>query len=440
MAANYQSWGRYPRASHQAVPLFWRHQCELPSAGVPMLAYGMGRSYGDCCLNDGGMLLDTRALDHFIDFDRETGWLTCEAGVTLDTILREFVPRGWFLPVTPGTRFVTIGGAIANDVHGKNHHRAGTFGCFVREFDILRSNGERLRCSRHENAGLFRATIGGLGLTGLILSAAVQLRPIHSSWIDVEVSKFADLDGFMRLSESADRNYEYTVAWLDCLASGTAARRGVFIRGNHAGSPRSLSVHSRPKLAVPFDFPALALNRASLTLFNRAYYAIQRETTVPKQQHYAPFFYPLDSVQHWNRIYGRRGFLQYQFVVPESRAVEVIDAVLARAQAAGQPPFLSVLKKFGAVASPGMLSFPRPGVTLALDFPHRGPATPALLARLDELVIDAGGALYPAKDACMAPASFAASFPRLAEFEAHHDPGFSSSFWRRVRGPEGERR
>lgn len=401
-----------------------------------MLPFGLGRSYGDSCLNDGGDLLLTRALDHIIAFDAECGLIRCEAGVSLEELLQVIVPRGWFLPTTPGTKFVTIGGAIANDIHGKNHHRAGTFGCHVTKLELLRSTGERLICSPSENASWFAATIGGLGLTGLITWAEVQLRRIANSMIEVESLKFANLDEFLAISAESDEHFEHTVAWVDCLAKGASLGRGVFLRGNHAGPENQvLQLHRPPRLSMPVEFPDFALNHFTIQAFNTLYYA--RAGHAPSHQvvHYDPFFYPLDALSQWNRIYGRRGFFQYQLVVPFSDNQQAIRKVFARIAASGQGSFLAVLKTFGARPSPGMLSFPCPGVTLALDFPNQGQGTLALFTELDQIVLAAGGRIYPAKDARMTARTFQESYPRWQDFRQYIDPGFSSSFWRRVSAP-----
>lgn len=428
--APFESWGRYPKARQRLLPLTWRSDpLPLPERG-PVLAVGLGRSYGDSCLNDGGTLLTARSLNRWIDFDAAAGVVRCEAGVSLQEILALAVPRGWFLPVTPGTQFVTVGGAIANDVHGKNHHVAGTFGRFVRAFELLRSDGSRLRCTPAQNAELYSATIGGLGLTGLITWAEVALQPAPNAWVETESIRFGGLEEFFALSaESAD--WPYSVAWVDCFAKGARLGRGVFSRGRHAapmeGAPRK---PSRTALSVPFDAPGFLLNGLALKAFNLAYYRKQLERGACARMHYRPFFYPLDAVGHWNRLYGKRGLLQWQCVVPsDSKAIRRILEDISRS---GEGSFLAVLKTFGAVPSPGLLSFPRPGVTLALDFPNRGERTFALLDRLDVIVREHAGALYPAKDARMSGATFRAGFPNWEKLAALADPRFSSSFWRRV--------
>lgn len=401
-----------------------------------MLPFGLGRSYGDSCLNDGGDLLVTSSLNHLLAFDVERGVVRCEAGVSLDELLRVIVPRGWFLPVTPGTKFITVGGAIANDIHGKNHHRAGTFGCHVTQFELLRSTGERLICSPTENAAWFAATIGGLGLTGLVTWAEFQLQRIENSMIEVEELQFANLNEFFAISAESDADFAYTVSWVDCLAEGPSLGRGIFMRGNHArGEGLSRRLHRPPRISVGLEFPDFALNHYSIQAFNTLYYAKAVIAPGRKIVHYDPFFYPLDALNHWNRIYGRRGFFQYQFVVPFSSDQAVIREIFERIVASGEGSFLAVLKTFGETKSPGMLSFPTPGVTLALDFANQGWDTLSLFSELDQVVLAAGGRIYPAKDARMPARIFQESYPRWQEFRQYIDPAFSSSFWRRVSTP-----
>ena len=420
-----RSWGNLP-AQAAADERWWADRsADLPTVDGSLLAYGNGRSYGDVCLNSGATLLHTRGIDRFIAFDAVSGVLTCEAGVLLSEILEVFVARGWFLPVTPGTRFVTLGGAIANDVHSKNHHGAGSFGCHVRRFELLRSDGSRRVCSPNENADWFAATIGGLGLTGLITWAEIALKPISSASIAVRNTRFRGLDEFFAINQQAEAANEYTVAWIDCLASQP---RGIFMAGDHLDDGE-LDVARGRSASLPFCPPLSLVNGLSLAAFNQAYF--HRPLPAKSVSHYAPFFYPLDQVLHWNRLYGPQGFYQYQFVVPMA-AREALDDILASIAASGQGSFLAVLKTFGDVASPGMLSFPMPGMTLALDFPNRGEPTRALFARLDAIVAAAGGRLYAAKDARMSGEFFRRSNPRLGEFLPFIDAQFSSDFSRRV--------
>ncbi len=426
-----ESWGRFPASKSRLLPIVWSSDSLPDSGGKKILARGLGRSYGDCGLNDNGVLMPTPAMNHLLDFNSQTGVLRCETGASLDAILKFAVPRGWFLPMTPGTKFITVGGAIANDVHGKNHHRAGTFGRHVRCFELLRSDGSRRICSPTENSDLFAATIGGLGLTGLITWAEFSLRKISSALIETETIKFGGLDEFFEISDASDTDFEHTVAWVDCLASGKNLGRGLFMRGNHAAAG-PLTAHRPPKLGVPIDFPATALNHLSVKAFNTLYYTQVLGRTTHSAQHYEPFFYPLDGVHHWNRIYGRRGFFQYQFVVPQTSDASAIREIFERIARSGQGSFLAVLKMFGALASPGLMSFPFPGVTLALDFANQGARTLELFRELDRVVLAAGGRFYPAKDARMPAECFFQTYPNAEKFRAFIDPAFSSSFWRRV--------
>lgn len=424
------SWGRYPRVRQEVRVLQDRFELPRFDSDKTHLPCGLGRSYGDSGLNDGGVVFSSRRLDHHLSFDVEQGIIECEAGVSFDEILRVIVPKGWFLPVTPGTRFVTVGGAIANDVHGKNHHRAGSFGCHLIEFELLRSDGRVLRCSPTSNADWFAATVGGLGLTGLIRTARLRLVRIPGPSIQGEVIRFGRLDEFFKLSRESDITHEYTVAWIDCLASGERLGRGLFTRGNPA--PRIESAPGRSWLKIPFTPPLSLVNGLSLRAFNELYYRRQLSERVSHSWHYQPFFYPLDGISEWNRLYGPHGFLQYQCVVPPQHAQASIAEMLARIAHSGQGSFLAVLKTFGNTPSPGMLSFARPGATLALDFPNLGMRTLNLLEQLDKITRAAGGAVYPAKDARMSAESFQQYFPYCKAFEAFIDPTFSSSFWRRV--------
>jgi FAD/FMN-containing dehydrogenase len=434
---SYSSWGRYPQSKPvRVVPLYWQSQIpRLDQFTRTVLAHGRGRSYGDSCLNDAGVLLDTLGLDRFVSLDKQSGILRCEAGVSLDAILRLALPSGWFLPVSPGTQFVTVGGAVANDVHGKNHHRAGSFGCHVRSLEVLRSDGERVVCSADQNADLLGATIGGLGLTGLILWVELQLKRVAGPWIDCEQIRFRRLEDFFDLSAASDQTHEYTVAWLDCISGGAKLGRGIFLRGNHsagAGNGKWPSAGAFG-LVSGFDAPEALINRGTVRIFNSLYFHAPMRDFTRKTVSYQKFFYPLDGIKGWNRLYGKRGFLQYQFVVPFEKREAVME-VLQLIAASRLVCTLSVLKIFGAVPSPGLLSFPRPGVTLALDFPIQGQATFDLCRRFDEVVLRCGGAIYPAKDARMSRVSFEASFPNLNEFASFIDPQFSSDFWRRVSG------
>ncbi len=395
----------------------------------PVLAYGLGRSYGDSCLLSDGRMIETRFLDKVLAFNPVTGLLRAEAGISLDAILRFCVPRGWFLPTTPGTRQVTLGGAIANDVHGKNHHRSGCFGNHVPRLEILRSDGNRQEVSKGD--ARHAASIGGLGLTGIIIWAELQLIPIQSTMLQIELLRFRDLDEFHVLSSDSERLWEHSVAWIDCAAIGSNVGRGIFMRANwltHGG----LQLHKPPLASVPLCCPEFMLNRFSIRAFNALYYRRLIRSTRSLEQHYAPFFYPLDSIKGWSQIYGARGFFQYQMVIPAEVGVEPIREMLRLIAKSGQGAFLAVIKTFGDKPSPGMLSFPSPGITLALDFPNKGEDTLHLLDRLDEIARSAGARFYPAKDARMKREDFERSYPRLEEFRGHVDPGISSEFWKRM--------
>jgi FAD/FMN-containing dehydrogenase len=426
------SWGNVIRAPHEVLHTLSR-QAPFPEldAATNILPRGNGRSYGDSCLNVGAALLDTKYLDRFIAFDPDTGVLVCESGTLLADILKLAVPKGWFVPVTPGTRFVTVGGAIANDVHGKNHHGAGTFSRHVRRFELLRSDGQRLVCSPEVNAAWFAATAGGLGLTGLITWAELQLRRIPGPWMEVESIRYSNLDEFMQLCAESDRDFEYTVAWVDCLKSGRQLGRGLFQRANHSPEKGKGSGQSRSK-SVPLTPPFSLINEASVRVFNPLHYHRQFGRRHRSLEHYETFFYPLDGVLHMNRLYGPRGMYQYQCVVPGASGREVTAALLEKIARSGFASFLAVLKQFGAIPSPALLSFPREGLTLAIDFANRGARLEHMFRQLDAIVEEAGGRLYPAKDGRMPGKLFRAGYPRWREFTRFIDPRCSSSFWRRV--------
>jgi FAD/FMN-containing dehydrogenase len=430
----FESWGRFPKLSAEVRPLFWKE--DFPAsldAGTKILAVGMGRSYGDVCLLQHGTLLTTPNLDRLISFDQETGLLRCEAGVTLAEILDFAVPRGWFLPVSPGTKYVTVGGAIANDIHGKNHHLAGTFGLHTPRFELMRSDGTTVECSPTENPEWYAATIGGMGLTGLIAWAELQLRPIVSRRIRYRSTKFVGLEEFVALSE-ASAHKEYSVAWIDCVAQGRNFARGLFLQGEHEEDPGPLKPSAKPKLALPVDLPPFALSRFSVGAFNTLYYHKQVAKERTGLIDYEPFFYPLDRILQWNRLYGKQGLLQFQCVLPWETGIMGMTELLKAITASGLASFLAVIKVFGDAVSPGVMSFPLPGITLALDFPVRREVSFALLDRLADITAGFGGRMYPAKDACMSPAHFQQFYPQWEQWAAYIDPAFSSSFWQRVTG------
>jgi FAD/FMN-containing dehydrogenase len=423
-----QSWGNL-KASEHHIHTLSRTEHNI-NALSPVLAYGNGRSYGDVCLNPNGHLLQTMVLDRFIHFEPEQGLLRCEPGVLLKTIHDVFIPQGWMLPVTPGTQLITVGGAIANDVHGKNHHHWGTFGNHVHSFKLMRTNQEILDCSLTENTELFKASIGGLGLTGIILEATLQLRPISGPWYLTESLPYYSLEEFFNLADTSKEHWEHTVSWLDCCAGENV--RGIFLRANAIPYEKKAPL-SKIK-SIPFTPPISLINSYSLQAFNHLYFHINKNKKNPQIQHYKPFFYPLDSIHHWNRIYGPKGFYQYQVVIPQKESYPAIAELLKEIAEHRQGSFLAVLKTFGHKKSPGMLSFPMEGSTLALDFPNLGDKTLKLFNRLDSIVQAAGGRIYPAKDARMSRAFFEAGYPNLAEFKKHRDPGIRSSLSQRLLG------
>jgi L-gulonolactone oxidase len=431
------SWGRAVRRRQLVAGPAFRDEIGAlvgaRSRGASCLAVGLRRSYGDSCLNSDGVLIETTRLDRLMSFDPGSGTLRAEAGASLADILSLVVPHGLFLPTTPGTRFVTLGGAVANDVHGKNHHGAGSFGRHVRAIGMLRSDGTRLVLSPTDRSELFEATIGGLGLTGIIEWVEIGLVPVPSAWLDVETIPFPSLDAFWDIARAIAHTHEHTVAWIDCLASGDASGRGIFSRANwRAGDDRTVHDDSSWK-RVPFDAPAALLNAWTIGALNEVYFRLQKGRTSVRAEHYAPFFYPLDAIADWNRLYGRPGMYQYQCVIPFPVQQHAVRALLGEIVASGEASFLAILKTFGGLPSPGLLSFPREGATFALDFANRGSSTLQLMERLDAIVRDAAGALYPAKDGRMSPDMFRLGYPNWERFRPHIDPAFESDFWRRAR-------
>jgi FAD/FMN-containing dehydrogenase len=432
-SAPHTSWGRVRREVHRlARPRKLSEALALVAGKPPLLAIGLGRSYGDSNLNPEGRTVAMRGLDRFMAFDAANGVLRAEAGVSLDEVLRLCVPQGWFLPTTPGTRFVTLGGAVANDVHGKNHHRVGSFGRHVRRLGLVRSDLGTLEIGRDSHPELFAATLGGLGLTGLIAWVEVALAPIASSAVVEETLPFGGLDDFFSLSAESEATHEFVSAWVDCTASGRGLGRGVLFRGNWAADGPLRPHAPGQRLSVPIEAPAGLMNGLTLRGFNTCYRSLQRAKRGIARVPYEKAFYPLDAIGGWNRLYGPRGFFQHQFVVPPSEMREAVAEALRAVAAAGQGSFLAVLKIMGPLRSGGLISFDGPGASLALDFPNRGPETLALLDRLDAIVIEAGGRIYPAKDGRMSAQAFQSGYPRWRELDRLRDPLFSSSFWRRV--------
>ncbi len=405
------SWGRFPTSeshlitprSARALTQQWPPHRVASETGI---ARGMGRSYGDSALAD--VLIETRYLDAFLALDESQGILHCGAGMTLETLLRTLMPKGWFLPVVPGTWYVSVGGAIASDVHGKNHHLDGSFSQHVESFHLLLGNGEIRHCSPQENAALFHATCGGMGLTGIILDVRLRLCRIQSSAIVQRTHRAHDLKDVFSLFEQ-HHSTPYSVAWLDCLASGASLGRSLLFLGEHA-TEGGITPPRKGGLAIPFSAPSFLLNRYSMSAFNHLYYHRPVKEDQRQQVQAPHYFFPLDRIAHWNRLYGRRGFLQYQCVLPEETALEGMTQLLTRISSAGKGSFLSVLKKLGP-ANENLLSFPRQGYTLALDFKRESSLFP-LLDTLDQIVLAHGGRLYLAKDARMSQETFRRSYPR----------------------------
>ena len=426
------SWGRLGRDNHRLLPLGHEHGVAVSIAGsVPGVAFGNGRSYGDVCLNPGGTLWMTRGLDHLLSFDDTSGVLKCEAGVLLRDIQRLLVPRGWMLPVTPGTQLVTVGGAIANDVHGKNHHVFGSFGDSVRYIKLVRTNGDVVECGPDVRTDWFAATVGGLGLTGMVVEAWIQLRRVAGPWMNTESVPYSNTSEFLELSDASEKDWEHTVSWIDCIGGG--AGRGIFMRANHS-SFKHAPPPEKGCRRMPIEPPISLVNNLSLRAFNALYFNMNKWKSGPELAHYEKFFYPLDNLLEWNKMYGPRGFYQYQCAIPHAAGKDAVDQMLREISRAGDGSFLAVLKTFGDRPAIGMLSFPMPGITLALDFPNRGARTEALFERLDAVVKETKGRIYMAKDARMPKDLFETGYPRLHEFLAFRDPGISSAMSRRLMG------
>ena len=419
-------WGRHPVGRGRVER---PEHLTLPAGVEPVVPRGLGRAYGDPALpsREGGLVLESTRADRIRSFEPATGRLHCEAGLSLAEILRVFVPRGWFPPVTPGTKFVTVGACVACDVHGKNHHRDGSFGSFVDRVTLCTADGRLVECGPDRERELFLATLGGMGLTGLIVDVTLRLRRVESPWIVLETQGMASLDAMLEGLRLSATHWPYTVGWIDCLARGADLGRGILMRGRHATqveagmrrAPRALP------LRVPFDAPEWLLNPLFMRWFNRLYAwshgTALRRRVVP----YDAFFYPLDAVGQWNRLYGRRGFLQYQCVLPRAAGPRPVAILLERLGVAGAASFLAVIKDCGP-ASDAYLSFPIEGTTLALDLPNRGAVTEALVHDLNATVIEHGGRVYLAKDAVTRAEDFARMMPRLAEWRAvreRWDPG-----------------
>ena len=437
-------WGRYPVQSCHVFRPEKRSEVQATLARGQQPTYisrGLGRSYGDAALNENAGVIGHLLLNRFLAFDSTSGLLECEGGVSLAEIIQYFLPRGWFLPVTPGTKFVTVGGALAADIHGKNHHQDGSFSNYIRDFQLLMPTGEVRLCSPTSHPETFWATVGGMGLTGVILSARLELRRVDSAYVWVDYHQAPNLAEALAMMEESDERYQYSVAWIDGLTTGQAMGRSVLMRGNHAAAA-GLPKHIQAPLAVPagrqwnlpFDFPSLALNRLSVQAFNAAYYALHRSRT-KQLVSMEKFFYPLDAILQWNRMYGKRGFVQYQIALPQASGREGLRTILDRLARSGRASFLAVLKRFGD-AGPGLLSFPLRGYTLALDIPAARGLVP-FLHELDRMTLDYGGRIYLAKDAVVRAGDFAVMYPKLESFrviQRRLDPQgvLSSSLARRL--------
>lgn len=428
------SWGRVVRAGHAVARPRFRDELgglvRQLSPAAPGLPVGLRRSYGDSNLNPDGRIIDMTALDRVIAFDRETGVMRAEAGLSLSQALQILVPAGFFLPTTPGSRFVTLGGAVANDVHGKNHHAAGAFGASVTRLKLLRTDGS----AREIGPGdpLFHATVGGLGLTGVIEWVEFRAAPVPSAFLTAQDTPFAHVTDYFAIAAEKKDQFEHTMAWVDCSTGGAKLGRGILSSANWHPYGDLVPHVEAPRRSVPLEAPGFTLNAMTVRAFNSVRHELKTMRTGPYRTHYEPFLYPLDAIANWNRLYGAKGFYQYQCVLPPATARDGTIELLKAIAASGQGSPLAVLKDFGPNPPAGMLSFPMEGTTLALDFRNRGEATLKLMADLDRIVAGAGGRLYPAKDGRMPAAMFQAGFPKWQEFRAFVDPGLSSAFWRRA--------
>lgn len=431
-------WGRYPVQSCELGRP--ERYADLHAQAATLIPRGQGRSYGDAALNENGYVLLTERVNRLLEFDVEQGVLRAEAGVTLAEVLEVIVPKGWFLPVTPGTKFVSLGGCVAADVHGKNHHHDGSFGDHVLAIELILADGRRMRCSPSEYAELFWATIGGMGLTGIVGEVTLKLVRISNPAVMVRHHSAGNLEQLFALMQDASIDDRYTVAWIDSMAKGGSFGRGVLMCGHPATQdelPSAVHFKQKRQRAIPFDFPAFALNASSIAAFNALYYRNEGGKREPFLSHYDHYFYPLDAIGDWNRMYGKRGFVQYQCVIPEAAAYEGIKALLQKLADSGRPSFLAVLKRLGGQGK-GMLSFPLAGYTLALDLPIRDEGLFTLLNELDGIVLQHGGRVYLAKDARLSAESFRMMYPRYEEWlrikRAYDAEGsFSSSLSRRLR-------
>ncbi len=384
------------------------------------IAYGNGRSYGDASLQK--RVLVTKKYNSLHSFDYQTGILSCDAGILLSDILKVFVPKGWFLPVSPGTKFITIGGAIAADIHGKNHHHDSSFGQYIHEMRVMRSDGEIITCSRNQNNDFFKLTIGGMGLTGIILNVKVSLQKIETAYIHQKIIQSKSLNELLDQFESHD-DWQYSVSWLDTYATGPNLGRGIFIKGRHLTTDElilpkhqnnPLDINLPRALSLPIDMPSGLLNNSTNRIFNSIYFHSKGRLSTDSIVSYEQFFYPLDTLKNWNRLYGKGGFTQYQFVLPDGTNRDVLKTILRKIQEKGEGSGLAVLKRFGE--QHGFMSFPMPGYTLALDFPIKSSIF-NLMKELDQMVMKHGGRLYLAKDVRMSEDMFLKTYPNADDFK-----------------------
>lgn len=418
MKKNIANWGNYPKIEADVKPFtLIRELQHIISTSDETIARGMGRCYGDASLSS--TVLSTLPFHHILSFDEQEGLLEVESGITLDSILAFIVPKGWFLPVTPGTKFITIGGAVASDVHGKNHHTEGSFREHIVDMDVMDHSGNIITCSPFSNLDLFLATAGGMGLTGVITRVKFQLKKIETAYIKQKMIKAKNLTEIIELFDTYSQ-YTYSVAWIDCLKTGSGFGRSILMLGEHAKRTElpykwqkdPLKLPKKKLLSLPFYLPSFLLNRFTVSAFNFLYYHKMRKKEINNIVSYEPFFYPLDAIKNWNRGYGKKGFVQYQFVLP-LEAREGLVEILRKINGNGHASFLAVLKIFGDDES--LISFPMKGYTLALDLPVRKNLFP-FLDELDAMVLQYGGRIYLSKDARMKPAVFLEGYPNAEQF------------------------
>lgn len=433
-------WGNIPGAKSEVAYPFSSQEVQQALFGSEVIPRGLGRSYADQATNAGRRVIKMEKINHFLSFDKEVGILNCEAGVSLGEIISTFAPRGWFPMINPGTKYITVGGAIANDVHGKGHHADGSFVNGVLDFTIMLADGRVLKASREENSDLFWASFGGLGLLGTILTASLQLRKIETTYFVQKSIPVQNLEEMLQAIDESDKEYRYSVAWIDSLAKGKNLGKGVLVVGNPASvndlpeklRKNPLKVSGKPKITVPFYLPSFSLNTFTVSVLNKVLYQKQKSGT--GISHYENFFFPLDMINNWNRGYGKRGFIQYQFVLPEKNGRENIRRILTEITGSNCVPFLNVLKKFGE--GQGIMSFPLKGYTFAIDFPIT-PQLKPFTKKLDQMVLEAGGRIYLGKDAYLDEETFKSMYPqytRWMEIKKKYDPThhFSSDLARRI--------